>query len=296
MKTKYKIEFALTHLVGFFAKTLPHRFALKTGDAIGSLFYHLIRVRREVALKNLRIAFGNEKNDSELMKIVKENYQHFGRVLMEFGRIPLLKRSTILEEIPIHNRQILDDAIGQDRGVVLLSGHFGNWEYLAAAAANVGRNCYAVFKPQKNKAVDTIIKDYRMHVGIHPLKIKEAAAKGIFRAIREKSIALIVIDQDAGKSGMFIDFFGKPASTNRGAASLIIRLRAPVVMGFGIRGENGRTEIHLEKFPDPSMFSNDDEGIKNLLTEYNKILEKYIRQYPEQYMWMHKRWRTKKLN
>ena len=296
MKTKYKFEFALAQFVGFFAKALPLKLALKTGDALGSFFYHVIRVRRDVALKNLRIAFGEEKSDAKLKKIVKKNYQHFGRVLIEFARIPLLKRETILQQIPIYNRNILDEALRQDKGLVLLSGHFGNWEYLAAAAANVGRTCYAVFKPQKNKAVDEIIKSYRMHVGIHPLKIKGAAAKGIIKAIREKSIALVVIDQDAGKSGVFIDFFGKPASTNRGAASLIIRLKAPIVMAFGVRGENGQIEIHIEKFPDVSTFTDDDAGIHKLLTEYTKLLEKYIRKYPEQYMWMHKRWRTKKLN
>ena len=100
MKTKYKFEFALAQFVGFFAKALPLKLALKTGDALGSFFYHVIRVRRDVALKNLRIAFGEEKSDAKLKKIVKKNYQHFGRVLIEFARIPLLKRETILQQIP----------------------------------------------------------------------------------------------------------------------------------------------------------------------------------------------------
>lgn len=291
---KYNIEYLLTRLIGFFAKIIPQRLAYAIGDKIGDLFFYVIRTRKNVALNNLTQCFGSEKSEKEIKKILLRHYRHLGRVLMEFARLPLLKRHTILEQIPIKNIEYLREFLSQDRGMFVMSGHFGNWEYMAAAIANVGPQLYCIFKEQKNLAVDNVIKQFRINVGLIPFKVRGEAAKGILKVLREKGVVLIVNDQDAGRKGEMIDFLGTPASTSRGPALIAIKHRVPVIMAFGVRERDGFIQVHLERFPDIENFSNDDQGVRQFLIEYNTIVEKYIRKYPEQWFWMHRRWKTQK--
>lgn len=292
---KYKFEYLLTRLVGFFAKLVPLNLAHFIGDRLGDLFFYVIGIRKNVALNNLQASFGDEKSSRELKSIVHQCYRHFGRVLMEFARIPLLKRATILDQIPVHNIELATEAISHGKGLMILSSHFGNWEYMAAALANVGTELYCVFKEQKNLAVDNIIKQVRMNIGLRPFKVKGGAAKAILKALQEKNAVLIVGDQDAGRKGEMIEFLGRPASTARGSALIAIKYRVPVIMAFGVRENDGQIRVHLEKFPGVDKFPDSDEGVKQFLIQYNKILEKYIRKYPEQWFWLHRRWKTQKV-
>ena len=289
---KYKLEFYLTRLLGFIAKGLSLKAAYFIGDRLGDLFFYIIRIRKKVALKNLQRAFGSERTEQELLHILHLNYRHFGKMLLEFARIPLLSKKNILQEMPVHNQEILVEALSKNRGVIVLSGHFGNWEYLAAAVAQIGPPLYAVFKEQKNLLVDGIIKKYRMDLGLLPLKVKGGAAKGILQALKAKAKVLIVFDQDAGGKGKFVNFLGRPASTNKGPAQISIKHKIPAVMAFGIRSKKGPIKIILEKFPDPANFPNSEQGVIRFIEEYNKRLERYIRKYPEQWFWMHRRWLT----
>jgi len=291
---RYKFEYGLTRLVGFFGKIMPLSIAHFCGDLLGDLFFYLIRIRKKVALRNLKASLGSEKSDRELKRILRRNYRHLGRVLMEFARIPQLTRESISEQIPICNVEYLERLKKQQRPFFVLSGHFGNWEYMAAAVANYLSSLYCVFKEQKNLAVDKIIKDFRISMGLRPFKVKGDAARGILKAFKENQAVLILFDQDAGGKGMMVDFLGRPASTATGPAKIAIKHRVPVVMAFGVRGSDGKIKIQLEKFPDIHQFPDNDDGVKQFIVEYNKILEKYIRTYPEQWFWMHRRWKTQK--
>ena len=215
--------------------------------------------------------------------------------MMEFARLPLFTDDSILKQIPVHNKELIDELIKKEKGALVLSGHFGNWEYLAAVLAKMNPPLHCVFKQQKNLAVDNTIKKIRTDIGLVPLKIKGGAAKGVITAIKKKEMALIVMDQDAGKKGKFVDFLGKSASTADGPAIIAIKYNVPVIMAFGIRAKNGLIEIHFHKFPDVRQFTNDENGITQFLLEYNKILEQYIHKYPEQWFWMHRRWKSQPL-
>lgn len=293
MKKKHQFEYFLTRLIGFIAKILPLKLSLFIGDFIGDLFYFVIRTRKKVAFDNLLQVFGVEKSKREIRQLLRRNYHHFGRVMMEFARIPILNPANLLKRVSKQNIKHIQDLIDRQRGLLILSGHFGNWEYLAATVAQIHPPLYCVFKQQKNLAVDTIIKQYRTELGLMPLKIKGGAAKGVLQAFKQKQMVLMLLDQDAGNNGIFLDFLGKPASTVTGPAQIAIKYRVPVIMAFGIRGDNGFIQIHLHEFPDISQFSDDEQGVRQFLVAYNQILEKYIRQYPEQWLWLHKRWRTK---
>jgi len=289
---KYKLEYLLTRILGTIAKGLSLKALYFIGDWLGDLLFYVIKSRKETALKNLKNVFGNEKCETELLRIVHLNYRHFGKMALEFARIPRLTPNNILEEVPIYNQEVLHEALAKKKGVIVFSGHFGNWEYLAAAVAQIGPPMYAVFKEQKNLLVDAIIKKYRMDLGLLPLKVKGGAARGIIQALKANAKVLILFDQDAGGKGKFIDFLGRPASTTKGPAQIAIKHKIPAVMAFSLRSKKGGIKIVLEKFPDPEQFSNDEAGIIKFIEEYNRKLERYIRKYPEQWFWMHRRWLT----
>ena len=289
---KFKIEYYLAKTVGMAARGLSQKTAYFIGDRLGDIFFYLVRKRRDVAFANLKRVFGSEKTDKELMRIVHLNYRHFGRTLMEFARIPVLTKENILQEIPVHNREILEKALSRNRGVLVLSGHFGNWEYLAATIAQIGPPLYAVFKEQKNLLVDDLIKQQRISLGLLPLKVKGGAARGTLMALKTGAKVLILFDQDAGGKGIFVEFLGTPASTTDGPAKIAIRHGVPAVMAISYRTKKRGIEVVLEEFPSPEQFSNDQAGIIEFIKEYNKRLERYIRKYPEQWFWMHRRWLT----
>jgi KDO2-lipid IV(A) lauroyltransferase len=131
---------------------------------------------------------------------------------------------------------------------------------------------------------------------LRPFKVKGGAAKSILKALKQKNAVLIIGDQDAGRKGEIIEFLGRPASTARGSALIAIKYRVPVIMAFGVREDDGRIRVHLEKFPDTDTFPDSSEGVKQFLIQYNKILENYIRKYPEQWFWLHRRWKTRVVN
>jgi KDO2-lipid IV(A) lauroyltransferase len=293
---KHQFEYYLVRLITFIATVLPLRLAHFIGDLIGDLFYFIIRTRKKTALKNLQQAFNGEKSERELRQILRRHYHHFGRMMIEFARIPIFNPDDLLKQVSKQDIEYIQGLINQSKGLMIFTGHFGNWEYLAAALAKINPPLYAVFKQQKNLAIDDLIKKNRTRLGLLPLKIKGGAAKGVINAIKQKKMVIFLLDQDAGKKGIFIDFFGRPASTVKGPAQIAIKYRVPIIMAFGIRDKNGLIKLHFHKFPDINQFSNDEQGVQEFLVEYSNILEKYIRQYPEQWFWMHRRWRTKLLS
>ncbi|MEE4311254.1 MAG: lysophospholipid acyltransferase family protein [candidate division KSB1 bacterium] len=289
---KYKFEYYLTKFLGTFAKFLPVRTAHLFGNMLGDLFFYVIKSRKRVAFRNLKMVFGDTKSDKSLKKILREHYRHFGCVLMEFARIPSLTKESIENEIPIHHQEILNEALSAGKGCIVITGHFGNWEYLAAGLTNSGYKLSCIYREQKNVAVDKVIQEYRKKLGLELLKVRGGAAKGMVSAIRKKKSILSVMDQDAGRKGVFVDFLGYPASVNRGTAALALKYKVPVVAAFGVRKKDRCIHIEIEKFRDIHSFSDGEDGIIEFIKEYNGILEAYIRRYPAQWFWMHRRWKT----
>jgi len=288
---KYRFEYLLSKSLALFGKVVPYKLALFIGSGIGDLFYFVIKIRKKVALENLFRAFQSTKTEKEIRRVLRAHYRHLGKVLMEFACIPKLSRDNIADTVKIHNAEILTKVNEQGHGAIVLSAHFGNWEYLAMTLANLPTPFYAVFMEQKNLAVDQIIKDYRMRTGLRPLKVG-GAARGVIMALREGSNVLTLLDQDGGWDGKFVDFFGVPASTSTGPISIAMRYRAPIVLAMSAREKDNKIHVYLEKFLDIDELSDTEEHLKLVLNQYNAKLESYISRYPEQWFWMHRRWKT----
>jgi KDO2-lipid IV(A) lauroyltransferase len=287
---KSRLEYLL--LIGFsrLVCALSLEAALTLGRAFGIFLGRVVRYRRKVARENLRRAFGTEKDEAELLRILRGVYRHFGQMLVEFCRFPVLSGRRIEQLVTMEHAEILEEAAQGGGGVMLVSGHFGNWEMMGAAIAHKGYRVRALVANQKNVAVGNLMDRLRRYVQVDPIRVG-ISLKNILRALERGEFVAIVSDQNAGRRGVFVDFFGRPTSTPQGPAAIAMKRNVPMVLAFDVRKPGGRHRVVLERFPAPATFPTGAEGLRALTQLYTKRLECYIRRYPEQWLWLHRRWK-----
>jgi len=291
----YRVEYALFRIAFSLFATLPHGVALRLGASLGTLFYLLDFRDRRVALFNLAIAFP-EKTLTERRRILRASCRNLGRVVVEFCHLPQLDAAHLPDIVSFANRAAWDRAIDAAalHGAVIATAHFGNWELLAYAHSLLGHPVTLVHRPMHNPLFDAAITEIRTAAGTQLIK-KKAAAKGALRVLKQHGILVIPSDQNQTHSfGVFVDFFGKPACTTPGAARLAMLTGAPVYPVFLVReGETGRHRI--EMLPEIEMVSTGDRDadIRANTQRCSAVIEDMIRRYPEQWIWFHKRWKTR---
>jgi len=287
---RFRLEYLL--LVGFsrLVCALPLGAALTLGRALGTFVGRVVRYRRKVALDNLRRAFGAEKDEAELRRIVRGVYRHFGQMIVEFCRFPVLDGRQIERWVTLENPDVLEEVAQPGKGAVFISGHFGNWEMIGAALGHKGYPVRVLVANQKNTEVGDLMDRFRRCVGVAPIRVG-LSVKEILRALERGEFVGIIADQNAGRRGIFVDFFGRPTSTPQGPAAIALKKRVPIVLMFALREKEGRYRVIFERFPDPDRFPSGAEGVHAATQLYTKRLEHYIRRYPEQWLWLHRRWK-----
>lgn len=281
-------------MVGFFA-ALPRRVALRLGAWLGELFYLLDRRDRRVALLNLSIAFA-DKPESERRRILRASCRNLGRTAAEICQLSKLTASSLLDIVDIVDRRAWEGVwtTAAQRGVLIVSAHFGNFELLAYANGLLGHPITMVHRPMRNRLVDEAIAALRAPAGTRAIP-KRAAAKEAIRTLKRKGVVAIPSDQNQIHSfGVFVEFFGKPACTTPGVARLAMLTGAAVVPAFLVRvGESG--QHRMEVLPPIEMAQTGDRqaDIVTNTQRCSDVIEAMIRRYPEQWIWFHKRWKTR---
>jgi KDO2-lipid IV(A) lauroyltransferase len=185
----------------------------------------------------------------------------------------------------------LERAQAAGRGALLLTGHFGNFELLGAWLGRMHPVDFVV-KPLTNPYVDRWLEGLRRESGVGTLPLG-LGVRGVYRALRENRWIALLADQDARRDGVFVPFFGRDASTPRGPAELAVRTGAPIVMGFGWRGADGRLRLDVGPTltPDPGI-ADPEASVRDLTARHTAALEARVRERPEQWFWLHRRWKT----
>ncbi|HEX7880588.1 MAG TPA: lysophospholipid acyltransferase family protein [Candidatus Eisenbacteria bacterium] len=293
---RHRLEaFLLRALSGFFC-LLPHRLAVRTGGGLGWLVSRVAPIRSKVADENLRRAFPL-MGEAERRDILDRFYRHLGRMLAEFLRSPALDAARIVEWTNPEGEEHLKAAAAEGRGVVMISGHLGNWEWLVASAAARGYALDVIVAPQKNIAVQDFITRCRAGVGVGVLYSKRGRGELLEagRRLRKGHLLGTLVDQDAGRRGWFVDFLGSPASAAVGTFRMALAARAPVVCVFTWR-EGFRHHVVAEPalVRDPTL--DDEAQAREWAAEFHRRLEARIRAHPEQWFWVHRRWRSRPAN
>ena len=273
---------------------LPEGFALWVGRQLGNLCYYLDWEHRSVALQNLHLAFGQEKSAGEIRTIAKRTFQNLGMMAIEFFRIPGMDMKDFKKKVSFEG---LDEALKlleKKKGGLLLIGHFGNWELMALVSKVIGNPALVIAKPIKQKGVDRWITEIRKVTGLELIPPEKATHK-VMKALSQNRVVGILIDQRAKRSrGVWADFFGRKAPTTPGLAVLALSTGAPVVPVFMIR--NGFRK-HRLLIKEPLELANTRDLEKDVETNtqlFNRTLESIIREYPDQWFWVHRRWERKK--
>lgn len=297
---RWRLEYALFRVIVALIGILSVQQSVRAARFLGWAFVHLLPrkwTRYRVAAENLRFAFGEDLPESEVERIIEGMWVHLFRLVVEMVQFPRkLHRENFRRIMTFHNRVAAAQALNSGRPVFMLSGHFGNWEATTATFGVFGYPMGIVARKLDNPYLHRWFVATRECTG-HRLLLKQGSWDGITDVLEAGGNLGLLCDQDAGRRGVFVEFFGKPASTFRSIALMALESDALIVMGYGARlpdvegDEWVRFEVGCEAVIDTREIHADDE-VRAITERYTAALEQVVRRYPEQYFWVHRRWKT----
>jgi KDO2-lipid IV(A) lauroyltransferase len=276
--------FAFTTLEKAFLKKDPLA-AERSGEKIGRIVYRLSKKHRNQALSNLKLAYP-ELTDEQRIEMAQNCFRHFGRVFADFLRSSARTDQEILTTCPLHGAEHLDAAMAKGTGGILISGHFGNWERAAHRVAAAGYKVTVVARDANDGDLNQAVLRIREKQGVEVLS-RGQAARGILKKLKQNEFVAILPDQNSGEP--FLPFFGKPAGTVTGPASIHIRTGAPLIPIFcrWVSPNQYRVDLY-----DPIEAVPGYEPEEAFTRAINNCLESVIREAPEQWLWFHNRWKS----
>jgi len=284
-EVQHRIEYAAVVIISGMFRAMPLIIAYGITKVLGFCAFHVFRVRRDVTLDNLRNALGQELDERELRKIASRSYFNVGLTFIEMLLMPKL-RGRIHEIIDVSDIGIAKKASDRGKGVIVVSAHFGGWEMNGGTYAPAGLKMNVVAKSQSNRYIDKFVNRNRELFNVKVITTG-ASIKHLVKALRNGEVIGLISDQDAGRKGVFVDFFSRKASTVQGAAQLALKYNAPIVVTMTARTGPFRFKAF---FREVDVLP--DDTITTLTQRYTKVMEDIIRRYPDQYFWMHRRWKT----
>ncbi len=271
---------------------LPVKIALLIGEWLGEMMYRLMNHRRAIGQKNLTIAFGHDISDLEKERILRSTFRNFGKLFVEVLHFPRMGNNYICKKVSILGKDNYIEAQNSGKGVLVLAAHFGNWEMASYAQSMVDAPINIVARPLDNPFLNGVVTKLRTMHGNKLLSTKDGL-KQIIKALKNRETVAILMDQNTVRDqGIFVNFFGEPACTIPVIAVLALRYDVPVIPAFLVRTGYDTHTMHIE--PEISILRT-REALKDIrlnTANFNKIIEKFIRKYPEQWFWIHNRWKT----
>jgi KDO2-lipid IV(A) lauroyltransferase len=266
--------------------------ARRLAGGLAWLAYHVNRRHREVALDNLRKAFPGRFSEAELHRKVRAVYRHFCRVLTEIIHLPRrLHSENWREHIELVGGREMVECLLSDRPLLIVTGHFGNWEMAGYALGLLGFKTHAIARTLDNPYLNAFLLKFREKTG-QTILDKENDFPRIQGVLRGGGVLATLADQDAGQRGQFVDFFGRPASTHKAVALLALEHDAVLaVAGVPRVGEPLRYRIITEEVIRPEEYAGQPNAVRGITERFTAALERLIRRFPEQYFWLHRRWK-----
>ncbi len=263
------------------------------GSALGRFVARAVPLRREVALENLRLAFP-DLDVSDRRKIYRDMCENFGLLMSSFARFGKRTPEDLGRFITMENAEAVGKALERNRGALLLTAHFGNWEILGARLGQMGYPMSVLGARQRNPLVEDMFTRYRGNVGLRSLTVGKSL-RPIVEAFEQNQCIATLADQDGGPDGFFIDFLGRKASVQSGLFGLAARRGVPIVTGFAMReGRTWRGQFHDPEWPREVATKGEAEVEARRLAElYIRRVEEYVLPHPDHWFWVHRRWRTR---
>lgn len=260
------------------------------GDRAGAFFFRLLRAPRRLALEHLRLALGDELSPAARMRMARASFINIARSFCELAKIDEI-RECIDDYIEVEGWENAEKVLSEGRGTVVVTGHIGNWELLAAYFALKGQRIGAIARRVYEPRLNKLIVDFRARQGVQTiLRESPHATRDILRVLKDRGLLAMVIDQDTRAASPSVPFFGRAARTPAAAAALAVRRRLPVLAVFiQRRAQGGHRITILPPFPVPDT-GDLRSDIRELTALFNQALEEQIRKNPAEWAWWHRRW------
>ncbi|MDR2772005.1 MAG: lysophospholipid acyltransferase family protein [Elusimicrobiota bacterium] len=268
----------------------PSLVAMKISKVLALFLYYFVPIRRSYLLSALSFAFP-QKTKKEIKTIIKNLHKNLAQTIVGIMFMPTFSDEKIKNMMKI-DEKVLKEVYEKGKGAVILSAHYGNWELTALSLAKRYPLSVIVAK-QSNHYVDAVMNDIRTRRGFNIIsRDGRSAPRQVMKALRQNHFIAILADQDESKNGVFVPFFGKLCSMPRGGSVFALRAGCPLFTAFGVQKEDGSMEVELKEIPLPHT-GNIDEDIRIINTAYSAQLEEAVRKHPEQWLWFHKKWKTR---
>ena len=275
-------------LIGFL-NLLPRRLSLFIGGSLGRFAYLIFSQSRSTTLQNLKIAFPHLGTGS-IRKISLKVFESLGRNAVDAIRLPKMSWEEIQKITKVEGIEHLEKAYSQGRGVMGVTGHIGNFELLAAYVSLRGYKLSAIGRELYDPRLDELLIKNRQKMGVQNI-YSTAGVKEVIRVLNSGRMIGVLIDQDTSRvKGIYVDFFGRKARTPVGPVILALKLDVPIVPMAVIQTRGGNYKIFVREEIKPLAVNTKEENISYLTQKCTEFLEQVIREYPDQWVWMHKRW------
>jgi Kdo2-lipid IVA lauroyltransferase/acyltransferase len=260
------------------------------GARIATLGYKPFGIRREVVERQIAAAMP-ELTTEDVRRIARASYANLGRTTVEAAVLPALGREHVLSVFEgADGWELIENALSAGRGILIVTGHLGNWELAGSYVAARGVPLDAIARHMANPLFDGYVTRTRERLGMHIVH-DEDAVRRVPRAIRSNRAVAMLIDQGAvGLASTWVPFFGRLAKTPRGPAVFALRLDAPVIFGCALRQPSGKYRLSFERVP-VERTADTEADVERIVAAYTAVLERWVRRAPEQYFWHHRRWK-----
>jgi KDO2-lipid IV(A) lauroyltransferase len=290
-KLSHNIVYSLALLLAWLVRRLSARAADRLGRALGSVAHALLVSRRRIATDNLRSVFHGELTEVQRAALVKKVFHNVGRTSVEVARYGHLTPAGLRELIVGDGAQILERVYAQGQGGLVITAHFGNWEYVGSWVAAMGYPMDLLVLAQHNEMFDRLLNRKRKAMGVGIVSLGQSV-KNIFKALKANRFVGIAADQHDPSGNLIRDFLGRPAAAARGPAVFSLRTGAPV-LPFLLRRERFDRHVMIAGEPIyPPSEGDEEKNVRSIVEKYHRFYENTIRRYPDQWLWTHRRWKV----
>ena len=272
---------------------LPAPLARWVGRSAGALAWRLDKRHRKQVLRHMDIAFRDQKTRAEKESLCRKYFEHTGLAVIEFARMPLVTKENLDELCDLTELKKFDELLARNKGLLCVPAHHGNWELCGYAVALKGYPVKSVARPLDNPPLNELLRDMRERSG-HEIIEKWKVLWKLKKLLDKGSIVTMSIDQNGGTGGVFVPYFGTLASTITSPAELHLATRAPIIVATMIRKPDGIHHVFRvwDVIEHPAT-EDRAADVCAIITRINAAVEKAVRECPEQWLWVHKRWKTR---
>ena len=284
------IEYILFLSLSYLCRLLGLNLSRKFASVISMFFFYLLPIRKDVVFDNLKHAFPELSSD-QIKKLAYRTYKNFSITLVEILYLPWISDEQIKDVVKFKNLDLIDKREKEGNGVILLSGHFGNWEYCAiSVGAQLNTKLSVIVKPQRNNFVNDWMNKARTRWTNEVVPLG-ASIRNVYAVLMKKGIVALIADQRGPEESIKLEFFGRKTSVYTGPAVLSLKMNVPIIYGIAIRQPDFSYRCDVVEISRDNLPDDYDGKVKVLSERILRYLEDVIRKNPEQWFWMHKRWK-----